>query len=297
MKRAIVGLIAVAIMPLISVAAASSAEAAGRPKPGPSCGSTTYYKANGSKYACSFADDFDGSSLDRNKWVAQTTALSGHSLGGDCWVDDPDNISVSNGTLKLVSRQEDNTLTCTSPYGDFTTQYTSGSVSTRGKFDQTYGRYEFRAKFPDLKVAGSHSALWMVPFSQSSYGAWPASGEIDVAEYYTKYPDRAIPYIHYNKDDANTSPVTNTQCKISDPWNFHTYVLEWTNPTIKISYDGATCMEHKIDAAAPLTGAAPFDKPFVVYLSQVLGSGSNPFDPATTTLPLKTEVDWVRVWK
>jgi beta-glucanase (GH16 family) len=138
--------------------------------------------------------------------------------------------------------------------------------------------------------------VWLYPYGQA-YGGWPASGEIDVAEYYSKVPDRAIPYIHYNKDGANSSPVTNTACKISDPSSFHTYVMEWTSTTIKISYDGTTCLEHKIDAASPLTGAAPFDKPFVVYLSQVMGSGSNEFDASATPLPLTTEIDWVRVWK
>ena len=294
MKHAVMGWVLVLIAPLAWVGLSSPAEA-GKPN-SPSCGSTKFTKANGSKYQCSFADDFNGSELDRNKWVVQATGISGHSLGGDCWVDDPDNIKVSDGTLKLISRHEDAPFTCNSPFGDFTTEYTSGSVSTRGKLSQTYGRFEFRAKFPDATVAGSHSALWMYPYSQT-YGSWPASGEIDVAEYYTKYPDRAIPYIHYNVDSANTSPVTNTSCKIADPWNFHTYVMEWTTTTIKIVYDGATCVEHKIDAAAPLAGGAPFDKPFVVYLSQVLGSGSNPFSADTTPLPLTTEVDWVRVWK
>jgi beta-glucanase (GH16 family) len=295
MKKFLVGVAALALMPLIVIAEASSAGAAWW-SPTPSCGSTTFRKTNGVKYVCSFSDDFSGSSLNRNKWVAQQTGISGHSLGGDCWVDDPDNIKVSGGTLKLISRHEDAPLTCKSPFGDFTTEYTSGSVSTRGKFSQTYGRYEFRAKFPDATVTGSHSALWLYPYGQA-YGSWPASGEIDVAEYYTKFPDRAIPYVHYNVDSANTSPVTNTSCKISDPWNFHTYVMEWTTKTIKISYDGSTCLEHTIDAASPLTGVAPFDKPFVVYLSQVLGSGSNAFSGQSTPLPLTTEIDWVRVWK
>src|SRR5690606_27836626 len=153
MKRAALGLTLFLVTPILGLGVASSADAARTPAP--NCGSTTYKKTNGSKYQCSFSDDFSGSSLDRNKWVVQQTGLSGHSLGGDCWVDDPDNIKVSGGTLKLTSRQESSTFTCKSPYGDFSTVYTSGSVSTRGKFSQTYGRYEFRAKFPDAKVTGS----------------------------------------------------------------------------------------------------------------------------------------------
>jgi len=297
MKRTVVALVMGVIAPLIGVALVSPAEAAGRPKPPPpSCGSTTYRKATGPKYVCSFADDFDGSSLDRNKWVSQQTELSGHSPGGDCWVDDPDNIQVSGGSLKLTTRRENEPFTCKSPFGDFTTQYTSGSVSTRGKFSQTYGRFEFRAKFSDVKVSGIQNALWMYP-DVETFGGWPASGEIDVAEYYTKLPDRAIPYVHYLVDQANTSPVTNTSCKIADAWNFHTYVMEWDATSIKIAYDGVPCMEHKIDAASPLTGSAPFDSPFIVYMTQALGSGSNPFDPASTPLPATTEIDWMRVWK
>jgi beta-glucanase (GH16 family) len=254
-------------------------------------------REDGTPYICSFADDFSGSSLDRDKWVPAQTAFSGHSLGGDCWVDDPDNIIVSEGTLKLVSRRESAPFTCESPNGAFSTLYTSGSVSTGSKFSQTYGHFAFRAKFPDAKVIGSHSALWLYPYGKASYGAWPASGEIDVAEYYTKYPDRAIPTLHYFPDDPTTVPITNVYCKIADPWNFHIYEAEWTESTITITYDGTVCMKHTISPAAPLTGSAPFDKPFVVILTQVLGSGSNAFDEAATPLPVTTTIDWVRVWR
>lgn len=167
-------------------------------------------------------------------------------------------------------------------------------VSTYGMFSQAYGRFEIRAKFPAAKVAGLQSALWLYP-QNLTYGPWPGSGEIDIAETYSKYPDRAIPYIHYNEPIYDPT-VTNNYCMISNLGSFHKYVAEWTPTAITIKYDGAICMVHKINPVAPLSGSAPFDQPFFVALTQALGVGDNAFDPATTPLPATTQVDYVHVW-
>jgi beta-glucanase (GH16 family) len=281
-----------ALAPLIGVGFAVEAASAA----GPLCGSDVPRRPDGTRYVCRFADDFDGTALDRSKWIVQQTELTGHTFSRDCWVDRPGNIAVSGGTLKLTSRQESVPFRCVSPRKDFRTTYTSGSVSTQGKFAQTYGRFEFRAKFPDARVKGSQGALWLYPAEQT-YGGWPSSGEIDVAEFYSRYPDRAIPYIHYHRDITHLSPLTNRRCMIVNPAEFHTYTLQWTPSAMAISYDGATCLVHKIRAAPPLLGSQPFDRPFAIYLSQVLGMNTNAFKPGKTPLPLTTEIDWVRVWQ
>jgi beta-glucanase (GH16 family) len=128
------------------------------------------------------------------------------------------------------------------------------------------------------------------------YGAWPGSGEIDIAEIYSRYADRAIPYIHY--DAATYDPnVTNTACLISNVAAFHTYAVEWTTSTLKIVYDGQTCLVDSWNPASPLIKPQPFDQPFIIALTQALGIDTNAFDPATTPLPATTSVDYVRVWK
>ena len=259
------------------------------------CGPTVK-KSNGTAWKCTFAEEFSGSSLDRNKWTAQRTALSGLSGNeADCWIDSPNNISVANGTLRLTSRKESAPFVCNSPHGRYSTYYSSGSVSTWDRFQQTYGRWQIRAKFPAAKEKGSHSALWLYPRDQA-YGAWPKSGEIDIAEYYTRLPDRVIPVIHYNAKGRANATTTNKKCMVADPYNFHTYTTEWTSTTIKIWIDTNLCVDHTIRARRPLTGAQPFDKPFVTYLTQSLGVGRNRFREGTTPLPLRTEVDWVHVW-
>ncbi len=251
-------------------------------------------KPGGGSWVCTFADEFDGSSLDRRKWTPQLTAAGSHDAGPECFVDSPNNIAVAGGSLHLTVRKEPAPTSCN---GYKQTTYTSGMVTTvpgAGKgFAQAYGRYEIRARVTGAKVKGLHEAIWMWPVQP--VGAWPSSGEIDIAEIYHLHPDRSIPYIHYNNPwDAN---VTNNYCLIDDISQFHTYVLEWTTTSLKVSYDGQVCIDDPWQPWFPYSGRQPFDQPFYLILTQALGIGGNAFDPATTPLPASTVVDYVRIWK
>jgi beta-glucanase (GH16 family) len=287
-----------ALMAAVLVAPASSSSAATNTAPKPSstaCGAKIY-KSTGQAWTCTFADDFSGFTLDTKKWTTQQTALSGLHGGIECLVNTRNNVAVSGGTLQLTVRKEAKPFTCKNPYGYYTTQYTSGGVTTTGKFAQAYGRFEFRAKISPAQVGGLQTSFWLYPTS-SKYGVWPGSGEIDVAETYSNYPDRAIPYIHY-LHSLDADPVTNTQCKIANMSSFHTYVAEWTTTGVTISYDGVPCLTHRWSALLPLTGSKPFDQPFSIIITQVLGGAlsTNAFNATTTPLPASTVVDWVRAW-
>jgi len=63
----------------------------------------------------SWPGDADGTALNRSHWVPQTSAASGFGSQDDCFVDDPDNIAVSGGTLTLSVRKEAAAFTCTTP--------------------------------------------------------------------------------------------------------------------------------------------------------------------------------------
>ena len=272
----------------------SPASAASRPRgPAPDCGATET-KPTGKPWRCTFADDFGGTALDATKWQPLTTESTNLRGGDDCWVDDSKNIAVADGFLRLTSQREDDPFTCTTADGATEeSRISSGSVSTFGRFAQAYGRWDIRARFPKVMLPGSQSRLWLTPFDDS-YGAWPASGEIDLAEYYSLYPDRVVPYIQYKLASAD-STETNTRCYVTDPWNFHTYSMVWDAERIVITIDGATCVDHKIQPKSPLSGSQPFDQPFVLNLAQAMGVGMNtPIEG--TPLPLTTEVDYVRVW-
>jgi beta-glucanase (GH16 family) len=248
-------------------------------------------KVDGSAWTCTLDDEFGGSTLDRSRWVVQTTAASGFRNGPECFVDTPSNVAVAGGTLSLTVRKEAAPFTCApGTAGAYSSQYSAGMVMTAGLFSQTYGRFEVRAKLPAAKVKGLQESFWLWPDNPFKYGTtWPQSGEIDIAEIYHLYPDRAIPYIHHTPAVVDPN-VTNNYCLIDDITRFHTYTAEWTPTAITITYDGVTCLVDTLPAGHP------FDQPFMIALTQALGIGANAFD-ANTPLPATTQIDYVHIWK
>ena len=272
------------------------------------CDSTSLKKTDGSFWQCTFSEEFNGTSLDRSKWLVHKTANGGYKSGPvACFVDSPNNVSVGNGTLKLTARKEAASFPCSTLNSSGTANYTAGTVSGYNIFSQTYGRFEVRASVPNTNIKGLQTAFWMLPQNLTKYYtdqagyAWPSSGEIDIVEIYSTYPDRGIPFLHYVSDPAYTKSenLTNNYCLINDVSKFHTYTLEWTSKTLTISYDGKVCMSTAWKGGTPLTGTQPFDQPFYMILTQALGvtNNGNGFDPATTPLPATTQVDYVRIWK
>ena len=252
--------------------------------------------SSGQPWTCTFDDEFNGSSLDPTKWIAQQTSDSGYHSGNECYVNSPNNVSVSGGTLNLTVRAEAAPFLCPDPFGDYLTQYTSGMVSTYHRFSQTYGLFEVRAKFPADTVPGVQTTLWLWPVNSKAYGLlWPDSGEIDFAEWYSEYSGIDIPIVHYNRAIGATD--TNTaHCALPAPDTFHTYGLEWTPTSLTILLDGNVCMVDDWQPALPLSKPEPFDRPFIMSLTQALGIQTNNFNPASTPLPATTQIDWVRVW-
>jgi beta-glucanase (GH16 family) len=247
-------------------------------------------------WTCTFDDEFSGTSLDTSNWQVQQTATSGYTSGPTaCFVNSPNNVSVSGGYLNLTARAESAPFSCKDPFGNFQTQYTSGMVTSAGLFSQTYGLFEVSAKLPPAVVSGLQETFWLWPNNSAKYGSvWPASGEIDFAEFYSEYSMLDIPYIHYNP--AGYDPNVTAYTCVINPTAFNTYGVEWTSTSITILLNGNVCLVDHTNPAAPLTGNEPFNQPFFLNLTQALGLYTNAFDPATTPLPATTQVDWVRVW-
>ncbi|MDT4919616.1 MAG: hypothetical protein QOI15_518 [Pseudonocardiales bacterium] len=259
---------------------------------------------------CTFDDEFDGTSLDRNRWLVQETAFSGYHTGKECNMDDPSNVSVSSGTLKLTVRKVSAPFVCAAPGAPYTTQYTAATVNSFSKFSQTYGRYEVRAMLPSTAVKGLQETLWLWPDNATKYGTWPLSGEIDFGEFYSLYAGWNIPFIHYYYLQSTVSWLTNTNVYTAlpapnnqagmvcsyDTTAFNTYTVIWEPGRITLQVNGQNCIIDNYSAVG-LTGAAPFDQPFFIALTQALGIGGNLFVDGVTPLPATTEVDYVRIWK
>jgi beta-glucanase (GH16 family) len=262
-------------------------------------------KADGSNWTCAFDDEFDAStgdptSLNTSWWTPQLTATSGYTTGPSgsnvCYVNSPNNISVSDGALHLTVRREASWFPC----GWAWTQYSGGMVSTSSHFSQAYGRFEVRALLPQTTVAGLQETLWLWPVNSSLYGSWPGSGEVDFSEFYSEYPTLDIPYLHYDYNSWTANAATNTNlatnyCPISLT-QYNDYAVTWSPGSFTITINGTPCLTDNYipnNVASP----APFNQPFFVILTQALGIGTNAFNPYTTPLPATTSIDYVRVWK
>lgn len=258
-------------------------------------------KPDGSRWLCTFDDEFDASTgdasaLNTSWWSPQISATSGFATGppGDyvCYVNSPNTIAVWGGALHLTVRKEQQPVDC----GSFQSHYTGGMVSTIHGFHQTYGRFEIRALLPQTTVAGLDEALWMWPVNDKLYGAPPASGEIDIAETFTTHPTWSVPWVHYNFSSVDAATHTNTYnsvCQI-DPTRYNTYVLVWSPGNVTVSINGQPCLNDNY-AATGLKSPQPFDQPFFILLTQGLDNPA--FDPATTPLPATLSIDYVRAWK
>jgi beta-glucanase (GH16 family) len=254
-----------------------------------SCGAKLPDGAGGYR-TCTFGDDFNGTSLNTNNWQPMTTATTGFSVAGECYVDDPTHIGVSNGYLTLTATKSSIPESCGPTYW---TPYRSGMVITKDRFAQAYGRFQIRAKVP--VGGGLQPAFWMWP-NDMAYG--DRSGEIDVAEWYGSYPDMVVPTLHMHNALGLDQTKTTYNCHVAGvDKGFHTYAVEWQPARFTFLYDGVPCMTVSgWDPGAPLVAPQPFDKPFFMILEQALGWGANGVTTGTP-FPAKFVIDYMRAWK
>lgn len=260
------------------------------------CGRVLSWPGGNAVWRCVLTDEFDGSKLNLTRWSVVTTAATGFSSGIPpayaCYVYDPSTVSVGGGYLQLSVVKLDHEIQCGGPAAQ-ATKYLGGAVSSKYRLAQTHGRYEIRARFPTDKEPGLQSSLVLTP-DHPEYGE--RSGEMDIAEFFSKWPERVIPYVRYDHDEDDPS-VTNDDCAVKDPSQFHRYALEWTPSRITISVDGHQCVSTAWDKGGDLKRPAPFDQPFVLSMFQALGVSEAAFDvDDPPDLPATMQVDYVHVW-
>lgn len=281
------GLIAAALT--VPLTPASPVPAASSAPPGvskPDCGSRIA-KPGGGNWTCTMADHFSGSALNDSVWAG----MSMLGTGDLCVVNSPKTVSVSNGALHLSAVPTDATTQCPLRSDGTRGSYASGWATTYHRFSQQYGRFEARMRVQAASAPGLHEAFWLWP--DIRYGAdnpWPESGEIDIVETYSAYPDLAVPFLHYSDDELGPVEGLNTswKCKTTRG-DWHTYTLEWFSDRLSIYVDGQHCLTNT-------AGASSFQKRFIINLTQFLGGGNNLYD-GRVPLPATMDVDYVKVWR
>jgi len=173
--------------------------------------------------------------------------------------------------------------------------YTSARILSRRKGDWLYGKFEFSAKVP--QGLGIWPAIWMMP-TESAYGGWPQSGEIDIMEYVGWNPDALYFTTHYEGTNGSGHQQSgfNTTL-IKQPYDqFVKFTLYWTPTKLEWWANDKRYFTYN----KPSIGAQkywPFDKMFYLILNLAYGGwgGQNGLDDAK--LPGKFYIDYVRVYQ
>jgi beta-glucanase (GH16 family) len=217
--------------------------------------------------------------------------------------DRPENARVENGMLIIEARKEhfDNPGFNPKEKGAgwvrrnrATTEYTSASLTTRGKASWTYGRIEVRAKLPSGR--GVWPAIWMLGTNTSSVG-WPAGGEIDIMEFVGFDPGVIHANIHVKKYNHMHNNGKGSQVTIPDASNaFHVYALEWDSQHLDFLVDDKVYFTYTNEQTG--TDAWPFDKGQYLILNLAIGGswgGQQGIDDKI--FPQKYYIDYVRVYQ
>jgi len=237
-----------------------------------------------------WSDEFESSTIDKTNWNFVEGAGGYGNSELQNYTSREKNARIENGKLILEAHKED--------YKG--SNFTSAKLTTEGKGDWTYGRYEIRAKLP--KGQGMWPALWMMPTDYDIYGPWPACGEIDIMESLGHETNKVYGTLHYGNPKSSTGTFyTLDSGNFSD--SFHTYTLDWLPGEIKWYVDGILYQtqndwySNNEESVESLTFPAPFDRDFYLQFNLAVG-GTWPGNPNDSTkFPQKFEIDWVRVYE
>lgn len=228
----------------------------------------------GPVYSLVWSDEFDGAALDTTKWVFENRN-PGVNNEKEYYL--PDNVTISNGNLVLTAKKE--------TFGG--QPYTSGKITTFGKFTQLYGRIEARIKLPAGQ--GTWPAFWMLGANINTI-SWPACGEIDIMEQVNT--DNVIYGTMHWDNNGHASYSHNTIATATD---YHVYAVEWDTNEIRWYVDNTLYQTGNIAGNVNATGA--FHLPFFIILNLAMGGDFPGPTVNESLLPESMYVDYVRVYK
>jgi len=168
-----------------------------------------------------FDDEQGDGTLNETRWVLTHSGSGNGNNEEQFYTKRRDNLYIEDGVLKITGKRESFEWK----------SFTSGKVTTRNKGDWGPGtRIEVRAKLP-LGV-GTWPAIWMMP-TESNYGGWPDSGEIDIMEALGRKHGHVFGTIHtgaYNWMKGSHKGKS-FDCDFSE---WHTYALNWEEDKLMV---------------------------------------------------------------
>lgn len=233
-------------------------------------------------------DEFDGQTLDTNKW-RYATHNSGGSEQQAYTVNRTENVRLENSNLILEAKKDSYVSGWT---------WSSGRIDTSGLAGFKCGRLEAKLKY-DV-VSGAFPAFWTIgtcahyPTGENIHGVqkskgtqWAQNGEIDMFEGRGTNSEIAQGG-WYNQDDGKGNLSIIFGRKNIDASQYHVYAVEWTETTMISYIDGVET------GRTDISNIESWHRPMYIILNMAVGStGGYPADDCTS---IKMEVDWVRVY-
>lgn len=244
---------------------------------------------NSSKYELVWEDDFEGSTIDENRW----TAIEGNGCPDLCgfgnnelqyYSGEDTNLQVNDGKLIIEARRE--------AQGE--SEYTSAKVVTKGKGDWKYGKIVVRAKVPYGR--GTWPAIWMLPTMEGDR-KWPLDGEIDIMEHVGYNQGTVYGTIHSQKYNHKIGTQKVDSIPVPDAHEkFHDYSLVWDAKGMTWAVDDEPYFS--LEKGDEGYEGWPFDQPYHLILNLAVGGGwGGKMGIDESIWPQTLEIDYVKVYQ
>ena len=251
-----------------------------------------------SQYSQTFADDFDALSLDLEEGQSKGVWRTNFGYGGVHSRTLPNNgelqvyadrlftgtgtanlkldpFRIADGKLEIVAEPLKEDLRQFA----WGLSYSSGLLTTKASFSQTYGLFEIRAKMP--KGKGLWPAFWLLPVNR----AWPP--EIDVLEVLGDNTRKLYVAWHSNVGDKHTAEAKPIDVPDMSE-DFHTYSVVWDKESLRWFFDD-------VQVASKST-PEDFHLPMYMLINLAVGGGWPGSPDKTTQFPAKYTIDWVKAY-
>jgi len=187
--------------------------------------------------------------------------------------------------------------------GPFEYNYTHTAISTDGKFEQIYGRWEACIKVANNKRLWPAFWLLSTPWvdnRRSQDNKYSILPEIDIIEHFggehRKYKNMQFTY-HFGKsyEKGEHFQLPTSIAFIDFSKGFYVYSIEWTAKGIKWYVNGVLAKILRFSMIEDIADVA--NKPAFIILNDVVNSSFGDKYKHKYSLPDGMEVDWVRVYK
>lgn len=284
----------------------------------------TFNQCNTDPWKLVFEEDFDAPNLNLDVWNYGGDEHIRYCNGEQQYYTNGDNIELSNGTLKLIAKNETvyaeavdwkseyEHLYCEDGEVDVGQNlrffyYTSGNIQTNRKFSN--GMFEARVKIP--KGKGFWPAFWV-------YAGDPVYNEIDIFEFWTDDNLNNLSKVHHmtvhydlDGDGEHLSCGTN-YTGVDFSQDFHIFKVIWDENKISWYVDGIL-KRTDYKYYTNLLGQGPIEctltawqqyamnaifpqDPMSIILNFAIQDGDDAPD-GTTSFPSQMEVDWVKYYQ